>query len=58
MLAPTFVVILTVIYVKYLKVETSLKEEIDKFTKKKYRINFPFDCKSCCVVYLLTYLLI
>ena len=29
-----------------------------KFTKKKYRINFPFDCKSCCVVYLLTYLLI
>ena len=25
-----------------------------KVTKKKYRINFPFDCNSCCVVYLLT----
>ena len=23
-------------------------------TKKTYRINFPFDCNSCCVVYLLT----
>ena len=23
-------------------------------TKKKYRINFSFDCNSCCVVYLLT----
>ena len=23
-------------------------------TKKKYRINSPFDCNSCCVVYLLT----
>ena len=23
-------------------------------TKKKYRINFPFYCNSCCVVYLLT----
>ena len=37
MLATIFVVILTVIYVKY------------------YHINFPFDCNSCCVVYLLTY---
>ena len=27
-------------------------------TKKKYLINFPFDCNSCCVVYLLPYLLI
>ena len=25
-----------------------------KITKKKHRINFPFDCNSCCVVYLLT----
>ena len=25
-----------------------------KDAKKKYRINFPFDCNSCCVVYLLT----
>ena len=24
------------------------------FTKKKYHINFPFDCNSFCVVYLLT----
>ena len=23
--------------------------------KKKYRINFPFDCNSCCVVHLLTF---
>ena len=23
-------------------------------TKKKYRINFPFNCNSCCIVYLLT----
>ena len=29
-----------------------------KVTKKKYRINFPFDCNRCCVVYLLPYLLI
>ena len=26
----------------------------DTVTKKKYLINFPFDCNSCCVVYLLT----
>ena len=24
------------------------------FSKKQHRINFPFDCNSCCVVYLLT----
>ena len=24
------------------------------FTKKKYRINFPFDYNRCCVAYLLT----
>ena len=33
-------------------------EKEDQFekmvTKKKCRINFPFDCNSCCVVYLLT----
>ena len=26
----------------------------DTVTKKKYLINFPFDCNSCCVLYLLT----
>ena len=25
-----------------------------KVTKKKYSFDFPFDCNSCCVVYLLT----
>ena len=50
MLAPIFVVILTVIYVKYLKVEISLKVSLPK----KYHINFPCDCNSCRVVYLLT----
>ena len=50
MLAPIFVVILTIIYVKYLKVEISLKVSLPK----KYRINFPCDCNSCRVVYLLT----
>ena len=33
-------------------------EKEDRFektaTKKKCRIHFPFDCNSCCVVYLLT----
>ena len=24
------------------------------FSKKKHHINFPFDCNSCCLVYLLT----
>ena len=50
MLAPIFVVILTIIYVKYLKVEISLKVSLPK----KYRINFPFYCNSCRVVNLLT----
>ena len=50
MLAPIFVVILTIIYVKYLKVEISLKVSLPK----KYHINFPCDCNSCRVVYLLT----
>ena len=50
MLAPIFVVILTILYVKYLKVEISLKVSLPK----KYRINFPCDCNSCRVVYLLT----
>ena len=52
MLASTFVVILTVIYVKYLRVEISLKVRV---ARKKYRINSPFVCNSCCVVYLLTH---
>ena len=35
-----------------------ISESGDQFeiavTKKKYRINFEFDCNSCCIVYLLT----
>ena len=50
MLASISVVILTIIYVKYLKVEISLKVRLPK----KYHINFPCDCNSCRVVYLLT----
>ena len=51
MLVLIFVVILTVINAEYLQGEISFKSIV---TKKKYRINFPYDCNSCYIVYLLT----
>ena len=46
-----YVAILTVINVKYLKVEVSLKVRLPR---KKCCINVLFDCNSCCALYSLT----